>query len=300
MRQKNADFIIGEGEYFYSILYSYLIHMIAGKPLIPVVHQMQPDMYRKNNAFHSLIYRHIYEKMHDVMIVHNDYNIGEFRSLFGDGIELYSIYNGVDVNSFYSTNIKEFDLVYIGEIGERKNSFIIPDLISRLKYFKSNIKLVIVSHQGEIERLKELIKNKNIDENVIFYDYVTEKRKREILSQSKVMLFPSKYEGFGIVVAEALASGLPVIMFDVPSLRTFNRGVIKVEPYDLDKMIDEIKHILEDDAYREQIGREGRKEAEERLDYSIVAKYMNEQLKKIAYKKWANDSIASLRYEKIH
>jgi glycosyltransferase involved in cell wall biosynthesis len=187
--------------------------------------------------------------------------------------------NGVDVNKFYTSNNKIYDLIYIGSIDERKNSFILPEIIERLKKFNENIKLLIISHLGEIDKLRIIINQKNLGRNIDIKNYVTEEEKREYLAKSRLMVFPTKYEGFGIVIAEALASYLPVILFDVPTLKIFDKGVVKAKPFDIDEYTEKINYLLQNENNRQELGKLGREDALKRFDYSIVAEIENNAIK---------------------
>jgi glycosyltransferase involved in cell wall biosynthesis len=44
------------------------------------------------------------------------------------------------------------------------------------------------------------------------------------MKASKVFLFPSRFEGWGLAVGEALACGLPVVCYDLPALREIFGG----------------------------------------------------------------------------
>ncbi|WP_238842094.1 glycosyltransferase family 4 protein [Sulfolobus sp. E11-6] len=65
---------------------------------------------------------------------------------------------------------------------------------------------------------------KRLPINSLYLGFVPEKKKREILAKSRVFVFPSLYEGFSLVVAEALASYLPVVTWDLPWSKRFERG----------------------------------------------------------------------------
>ena len=77
-------------------------------------------------------------------------------------------------------------------------------------------KLIIVGYdhlkQHNMERLKELAKNLDIEQRVVF----TGKQDNidEIYSKSSIFAFTSSSEGFPNVIGEAMAAGLPVIAFD--------------------------------------------------------------------------------------
>lgn len=279
---KRSDYIIDESEYLYNVLYSYIIHLLSRKPLIVTIHIIQPDMYRQNNYIHYIIYKHIFNKVQKFLILGNKPIIDEFKNNFNNPkIKIFEITNGVDVKLYYTSNEKLYDLIFIGEIGDRKNAFMLPDIVENLKKFNDNIKLLIISHLGEIDKLKEIVKKRNLNKNIDFVNYVSEEEKKEYLAKSKVMVFPTKYEGFGIVIAEALASSLPVVLFDVPTLKIFNSGILKAKPFDIEEYINNIVYLLENENERGKLGKEGRNDALKRFDYKYAANIENNSIKSV-------------------
>ena len=272
---RKSNYIIGESEYFYNVLYSYFMHLISRKPLMITIHIVQPDMYKNNNLVHHIIYKHIFYKAKSLFILDNEPIIKEFTNVFKNKIKLFKVTNGIAVNEFYTLDDKIYDLIYIGEIGDRKNAFMLPDIIETLKKFKKNIKMLIISHLGEIDKFKNLIQERNLNQNIDFIKYVTEEEKREYLAKSKIMVFPTKYEGFGMVIAEALASYLPVVLFDVPTLKIFDKGTLKAKPFDIDEMVGNIIYLLKNENIRQKIGNDGRVDALKRFDYSNVSEIEN-------------------------
>jgi len=87
---------------------------------------------------------------------------------------------------------------------------ILPDIL--VEY--PDVKYLIVGKGdlNEIERVSTLIKKLKLNENVILIGYVTNKELIDFYLSSDVFILPSKGEGFGIVIIEALACGRPVIV----------------------------------------------------------------------------------------
>lgn len=277
---KRSDYIIDESEYFYNVLYSYLIHILSRKSLIIAIHIVQPDMYRENNYFHYIIYRHIFNKVQKFLILNNKPIIDKFKEIFNSSkIRIFEITNGVNSQLFYTSTKKIYDLIFIGEIAERKNAFMLPDIVENLKRINDNIKLLIISHLGQLDKLKDIVNEKNLNKNIEFVSYVTEEEKREYLAKSKIMVFPTAYEGFGMVIIEAFASSLPVVLFDVPTLKIFNKGVLKATAFNLNEYINNIIYLLKNEKEREKLGREGRDDVLKRFDYDIVAEIENNIIK---------------------
>jgi glycosyltransferase involved in cell wall biosynthesis len=78
---------------------------------------------------------------------------------------------------------------------------------------KENISLTIVGKGPKEKELKQLVKNLKIEEYVKFIDWIEKKDLDVIYQNASLFLFPS-HEGAGMVVAEALSFGLPVVCFN--------------------------------------------------------------------------------------
>lgn len=82
--------------------------------------------------------------------------------------------------------------------------------------------------------------------------------KYRVMLRSKVLLFPSGRESWGLVVAEALACGLPVVAYELPVLRlVFGDHILTVPPQDRAAMAHQALGLLQDEARRTQIAGRG-------------------------------------------
>ncbi|AEK60954.1 Glycosyltransferase [Collimonas fungivorans Ter331] len=69
-----------------------------------------------------------------------------------------------------------------------------------------------------------------------------------VTAAAKIMVFPSLYEGFGLPVLEAMASGTPVIASDCASLpEVAGAAAAYVDPQDEDGLTEQMRRLLEDD-----------------------------------------------------
>lgn len=127
------------------------------------------------------------------------------------------IANGVNIQEITFVNpSKEYkDIVFAGRLIPEKHVDLIINAISKVKKVHPLVKCKIIGNGPSEKYLKQLTSSLNLENNIIFEDFYEnhEKLYSEIKSSSALIL-PSKREGFGIIVIEANACGVPVITLD--------------------------------------------------------------------------------------
>ena len=82
---------------------------------------------------------------------------------------------------------------------------------------------------------------------------------KDVYLASSVFTLPSRFEGFGLVIIEAMACGVPVVAFDCENgprnIITNNQDGILVTPFDTDAYADGLLRLICDDQFRSQLGR---------------------------------------------
>ncbi|MBN2601032.1 MAG: glycosyltransferase family 4 protein [Candidatus Marinimicrobia bacterium] len=83
-----------------------------------------------------------------------------------------------------------------------------------------NIKLIIAGHSGGAENdVIDLIKEQKLDRYVEFVGEIDERNKVKLLQECSIYLQPSRYEGFGLAIAEAMSCGSAIISSDTGEVR---------------------------------------------------------------------------------
>jgi glycosyltransferase involved in cell wall biosynthesis len=112
-------------------------------------------------------------------------------------------------------------LIYVGRL---KNSKRVHDIISAAAIVRNSVpdvKLWIIGKgdNSYLQKLKRLVRLFDLEGNVRFYGRVSESEKVSLLRRAHVIVIASIREGWGLVVTEANAYGVPAVGYDVAGLR---------------------------------------------------------------------------------
>lgn len=120
--------------------------------------------------------------------------------------------NVVNVSKFYSKKryTNNIDIGFLGALnGERKGLDI---LLKALSEVENNNYFLHVGGNGKLlSKYKDDSKNIGIYNKCIFYGVIAPEKVPDFFSKLDVFVLPSRKESFGVVVIEAMASGIPVI-----------------------------------------------------------------------------------------
>lgn len=150
-------------------------------------------------------------------------------------------------------------LLYVGNTKPHKN---IPRLIQAFAHanIDSSIKLVLTG-QLTVEQ-HSLIQKYQIENRIVVNSNLPETLLAEYYRGAMGLLFPSLYEGFGLPIVEAMASGIPVITSNVTSLpEVAGNAAILIDPLDIDSLASHIEQIVTNDALRKNLIDKGLKQA---------------------------------------
>ena len=103
----------------------------------------------------------------------------------------------------------EFLIGHIGRFSYQKNQKFLIKVFHNIAKYESKVCLLLVGNGKDEEMIKRLVLEKGLSDKVIFYG--TSNNVENLLCAMDCFVFPSNYEGLGIVAIEAQASGLPVV-----------------------------------------------------------------------------------------
>lgn len=106
-------------------------------------------------------------------------------------------------------NIYDFDLVYIGRLNYQKNPERLLNIVEAVAKDKKDLKVAIVGSGDLKDELEKHIKEKKLEKNVKMFGFVDNPYK--ILSESKIMILTSRYEGTPMCALESMALSVPIV-----------------------------------------------------------------------------------------
>jgi alpha-1,3-rhamnosyl/mannosyltransferase len=155
----------------------------------------------------------------------------------------------------YNLQYKHYSLV-VSTIEPRKNSLRLLEAFESLpKEVRLSYPLVIVGDKGwrsaDIhKRITQLVKK----EEAMHLGYVDEQDIPMLYSAALVFLYPSLYEGFGLPILEAMASGTTVLSSNRTSMpEVAGKACLLVDPYSVQEISDGWQRLLEDKVLRTKL-----------------------------------------------
>lgn len=144
----------------------------------------------------------------------------------------------------------DFCLLNVGSTHQRKNIPTILKTLVRLREQQIPVKLWKVGDDFTAEQ-HIFIQAHNLSSMIIMMGKPDKATLLQIYNAADVLLAPSLYEGFGLTVLEAMASGTPVITANVSSLpEVTGDAAILVDPLDVEAIVEAVCQLRQDPAYR--------------------------------------------------
>jgi glycosyltransferase involved in cell wall biosynthesis len=150
-------------------------------------------------------------------------------------------------------NLPDEYLLYVGTIEERKNLFVIIEAMQKLGR-KCPPLVVVGKKKPYFNFILNFIKRHKMTEKVIFLQDVFYDQLPAIYQQASILIYPSKFEGFGIPMIEALYSGIPAIGATGSCLEEAGGpSSAYITPEDSDQLTELIPEILSNQNLRDEM-----------------------------------------------
>ncbi|WP_447979747.1 glycosyltransferase family 4 protein [Candidatus Nitrospira bockiana] len=106
--------------------------------------------------------------------------------------------------------------------------------------------------------LKERVAQAGLEGRTVFTGVVSDERLIDLYQDAALFVFPSRYEGFGLPVLEAMACGCPVISSNASSLpEVAGAAAILIDPVDVEGLAQQMGRVLEDQGLQRALRERG-------------------------------------------
>lgn len=165
-------------------------------------------------------------------------------------------------------------LLGVGTLERRKNQELI---LKAMAGMEDKIDLVLVgkptSYKNELLKLADEL---GIGDRLKFYNDLPTEELAQVYRLSEMVLYPSLFEGFGIPIVEALASGVPIITSkDGCFIEAGGDAAIYTDPKNPDELRSQVQKVLTDSNFKKEHIEAGKKHFEQ-FSESNIAKSLSE------------------------
>jgi glycosyltransferase involved in cell wall biosynthesis len=182
------------------------------------------------------------------------------------------INEGADLENYEASSCEGKVILFVGRLHERKGLDVFLPIFKQVLDEEKAILRIVGSGEKE-SALKLQAEKLGLKNNIQFLGFLSDSEIRKQYSEASIFVLPSRYEGFGIVLLEALASGLPIVAtrtgISSKVVKEGKNGFI----VDYKNMKESIVRLLRDDELRKRMGRRSREMAGD-YSWSSAAKRM--------------------------
>jgi len=225
LRREKFDLIDVSVFPYFSCFTVKAVSVLKKSPAVYTWHEVWDDYwyeYMGKAGFFGKVIEKAVSKISDKNIAVSDWTKKRLETLGVPEEKITVIPNGIDLKwiseiesegGLTSTGLdgKIYDFIFAGRLIKEKNVDVLLKAVALLKVDFPDIRCCIVGDGPEKTALLELAKNMEVCGNVEFAGFQEYRALIGKIKASKVLVLPSSREGFGMVVIEAFACGVPVV-----------------------------------------------------------------------------------------
>lgn len=200
----------------------------------------------------------------DALVTVSESSADDITEVFGvDRATIDVIPHGIDIERFerpvslspeVQSRLPSEYLLYVGNIEPRKNLEALVDAMAQVRTL--GLPLVIAGKPAwNFAAAQEAIEN---SPDVIYLGFISDDDRSALMQQCTLFVFPSRYEGFGFPVLEAMAAGAPVLTSHAGALREVAGPAKILAGIDAESIAAGISDALADDQWRQSTTVAGR------------------------------------------
>ena len=164
-----------------------------------------------------------------------------------------------------------YSACFLGRLSPSKGIFDLIPIWKKVceKFPDAQIAIIGSEINKYVLQFKNMVEKNNLQNNIILLGILSEEKKYSVLKASKIFVFPSYKEGWGIAVCEAMACGLPVVAYDLPAYTVFKDNILKIPLGNKEVLAKTVIDLLSNKDQRLKLGRKA-KHAIKKFNWDMV------------------------------
>ena len=292
LKSEKPDVVISASHFLYDVLPAYILSKRFNSKLIIYNHSVLQQTRKASLDFYNILSL-LNEKLgifisrsaDSIFTVNDDTKRFLLEKKFKKEMifETDNGIDGVDTNTELDLN-KEFDCCYCGRISRRKGAYDIIKIWNKIVQIIPGSKLVIIGDGPDFENIKRMIEKYNLKNNILLTGFLFGNEKIQKMSSSKIFLFPSYEEGWGIAISEALSLNLAVVCYDLDAYTIFKDGIAKIQTGRIDKMTEKVLTLLKNPEGINELSSRGHKVINSFKTWESIAKTQFSKIQEVTKK----------------
>jgi glycosyltransferase involved in cell wall biosynthesis len=205
-----------------------------------------------------------------------------------DETRIEVIHNGIEIEAFLQSARRSFRaewniaahapvLGFVGQLDERKGLGVLLSAFELIHQRIPEAKLVLAGEGPLREMIESEAREKGWEQNVVLAGFVDDVA--AVMHALDVLVLPSYWEGFGLVIIEAMACARPVIttnLSSMPEIVEDGRTGYLIPPGDANALAERALALLQDRSLRERMGQAGRGRVAEHFSHEKMIDRLEE------------------------
>lgn len=206
---------------YHTTYYKYLIPSFNGKRIITILdmmHELMPDSFSKLDKSAGWKKEAVQKADGIISISHATkedliriYNVPEKK------IKVIHLANSMNTNISDERILKDPYILYVGARKTYKNFNMLAEVFANADYLKNNFKIVAYGGGSFSQEERELFEKLGVKDKIIF-DAGNDTKLANYYKYAELFVYPSKYEGFGVPLLEAMYMDCPIVASNISSI----------------------------------------------------------------------------------
>jgi len=244
---------------------------------VAVIHDLAIHYYPQQFTYKDWILLHVFSayavRHADHLIAVSQSTADDISKYYGRTKNVHVVHHGVDHDQYSAPSSEDLSeswdelssaypdlrapyVLYVGQIQPRKNIGRLVEAFERVGHADPSVSLIIAGGHGWMNGpIIDTIEKSPMRKRIHMLGSVSQSLLRALYWHADAYTLPSLYEGFGMPILEAMASGTPVVTSNVSSMPEVSGGAaVLVDPHDASSIAEGIMRARENQAHYRELG----------------------------------------------